>query len=1004
MEVMILIDRNLFLSPPKKYRSLPFWSWNDKLDSQELVTQIDAFDRQGIGGFFMHSREGLETKYLGDEWADAVKTSVDAAKKRGMYSWIYDEDRWPSGAAGGRVTALGNQNRAKAILIHPGICPEGDGMVFYVDKDRYRRLTSAEWYNQDSACCYTFRIELSGPSEWFNNDTPANNLNPDCVSDFLSITYEKYKDWVGDEFGKTVAGFFTDEPNFSDRRAVYQQQCGYIPYTEHLEERFRQEYGYDLFEHLPALFFDYDHSFSIRHDFWRLLSILFTDAYTHQIFDWCDKNGLQFTGHFLYENDLGWATRMGGAVMPHYRYEHVPGIDMLCDQSDEFLTILQCVSVARQMGRPYVISEMYGCTGWDFDFAGQRRIGDWQFALGVNLRCQHLALYSLKGCRKRDFPPCFNYNTSWWKKDHLTEDYFARLTALLTQGSYQSKVLVLHPQSTAWGLLGTDAIRAESWDQDSYQLKVNQYGYAFNDFLKELSFHHIAYDLGDEQIIAALGRVENGKLLVGCGCYDTVVIKQCQTVSNAVYRLLIAFIQAGGKVYLCDDMLVRIDGKLADLRDLLTACESIPVSQLLTVLAAQNSYQLEQEDGGFVSDILVHPRQLADENLYFIVNHSVTQEKHFLFTERNEFSAVEYDCLTGKISDCPVGCRNGRSALNIDLRPGQSVVIGAHCQKGNTQKRMPSHEIATLSNPDAVTPHRDNVLVLDICKGVMGDLEVSGEVWQVQRRLREELGLKPIWYNGQVQRYKWIKESACSAPASLIFPFYSETEIAEAYLAVEQIDRFRIYCNGIEQKELTEQYFLDRSIGMVKICHVCKGKNEIALQFVLDNPLELENIYLLGKFGVSPERRLTDIPRTITLGDYTVQGYYHYTGEMEYRFSLMLVPSEECRYLLKLTDIMGANVEVSVNGIYCGDYPWAGRNPIDITDALQNGSNDIVLIHTNTPRNVFGPFHDKRGKIAWTDWQVFRTEKDRYSEAYEVVPNGLFGPVRILEQGKGEKR
>ena len=316
---------------------------------------------------------------------------------------------------------------------------------------------------------------------------------------------------------------------------------------------------------------------------------------------------------------------------------------------------------------------------------------------------------------------------------------------------------------------------------------------------------------------------------------------------------------------------------------------------------------------------------------------------------------------------------------------------------------MPTHEIATLSNPDAVTPHRDNVLVLDICKGVMGDLEVSGEVWQVQRRLREKQGLKPIWYNGQVQRYKWIKETACSAPVSLVFPFYSETEIAEAYLAVEQIDRFRIYCNGIEQKELTEQYFLDRSIGMVKICHICKGKNEIALQFVLDNPLELENIYLLGKFGVSPERRLTDIPRAITLGDYTVQGYYHYTGEMEYRFSLVMAPSEECRYLLKLTDIMGANVEVSVNGIYCGDYPWAGRNPIDITDALQNGSNDIVLIHTNTPRNVFGPFHDKRGKIAWTDWQVFRTEKDRYSETYEVVPNGLFGPVRILEQGKGEK-
>ena len=143
--------------------------------------------------------------------------------------------------------------------------------------------------------------------------------------------------------------------------------------------------------------------------------------------EWCQKNGLAFTGHFLYEQEMGFGIRTGGAIMPHYRWQHVPGIDMLTEQNREFLTVKQCSSVASQFDRPRVLSETYGCSGWEFTFEGQKWNGDWQYVLGVNLRCQHLALYSLRGCRKRDYPPSFNYNTTWWKYNGVVEDYFARV-------------------------------------------------------------------------------------------------------------------------------------------------------------------------------------------------------------------------------------------------------------------------------------------------------------------------------------------------------------------------------------------------------------------------------------------------------------------------------------------------------------------------------------------------------------------------------------------------
>lgn len=121
------------------------------------------------------------------------------------------------------------------------------------------------------------------------------------------------------------------------------------------------------------------------------------------------KRGLRTTGHILYENDLGYQTRVCGAAMPQLRYLHNPGIDLLGAQTDEYLTVKQCASVAHQYERSMTISEAYGCTGWELDFSTQKWAGDWQFALGITRRCQHLALYSITGCRKRDCPPVFNY-------------------------------------------------------------------------------------------------------------------------------------------------------------------------------------------------------------------------------------------------------------------------------------------------------------------------------------------------------------------------------------------------------------------------------------------------------------------------------------------------------------------------------------------------------------------------------------------------------------------
>ena len=84
-----------------EFKAKPFWSLNGKLEKDELSRQIDVLKKMGFGGAFLHSRTGLKTEYMGEEWLDDLEFCVEELEKREMESWLYDEDRWPSGTCGG---------------------------------------------------------------------------------------------------------------------------------------------------------------------------------------------------------------------------------------------------------------------------------------------------------------------------------------------------------------------------------------------------------------------------------------------------------------------------------------------------------------------------------------------------------------------------------------------------------------------------------------------------------------------------------------------------------------------------------------------------------------------------------------------------------------------------------------------------------------------------------------------------------------------------------------
>ena len=112
-----------FRSPGKEYRGAPFWAWNGALDREELLRQVGCFREMGFGGFHMHVRSGLSTPYMSEEFLDLVEACADEAERRDMLAWLYDEDRWPSGFAGGLVTREHPEYRRRWLVLSAAPVP-----------------------------------------------------------------------------------------------------------------------------------------------------------------------------------------------------------------------------------------------------------------------------------------------------------------------------------------------------------------------------------------------------------------------------------------------------------------------------------------------------------------------------------------------------------------------------------------------------------------------------------------------------------------------------------------------------------------------------------------------------------------------------------------------------------------------------------------------------------------------------------------------------------------
>ncbi len=1010
---------------PNHYRPAPFWSWNDKLDPEELRWQIREMAKAGLGGFFMHARGGLQTEYLSREWLDCVATCIDEAKKCHLDAWLYDENGWPSGFGGGLVNGLGVDYQQKYLrheLIDASDAAEKENTIAYYSVD------GGEFLGREIPAGISGKVMRC----FFEiNRYYVDNLDAKVVREFIRVTHQFYYENLPAVLRDNLRGIFTDEPQLSRNGLLW----SFI-----LEEEYQKAYHRELLPELPLLMINRKGSAAMRIRFWSLCARLFRDNFMKQIYDWCEAHHWQLTGHHVLEENCPSQINSNGSIMAQYRYYHVPGMDHLGRMPASQTAAVQVVSSAAQFGQKQILTEDFALTGWACHFTGMRWIYQPQMATGINYLCHHLAGYSLRGLRKRDYPAGQSYHQPWWKNFNILNDSVSRTGMFLAEGKNQTNVLIVHALSSAWKVY-----------TDKYDYLLTHYSMTNDNMVNALHARQIACHFADEEIVKDVGSVSKNRFVIGNCSYDTVVIPQISNLSENMLHLLQEFHANGGRIFTVlrdalEDGPLTIDGEEAD----------GAVCQWFNSLPSFSS-----EDAAAAAVAALYPdRVKIQENA--CNTEWIRQDSHHAGGIVSTWRDLELDGKKGRFhylvntayrTPVDIGVslpRTGKYVEIIDMKTGKSEILDSVTDTGkelvfnctiaaagslalfvtdqpesNTHvslidpMSMPS--VKALPAKCGVLGRTENLLTLDRCR-----YRVDGGTWKDD----DIISLQAILLQ---------RKQDCDLEMEIDFFVDEDFNFDQPLqVAVETPERFNMALNGIPFTVQDNGYLFDKAFRRIPLTGPLKpGKNTISLKTRYTQPprvytsleaakhfeteynkltfdSELESIYLIGNFEVRhsgwTESMNHDSTRyhgafslggsldqtELQLSDLLQSGLPFFSGVLNVSQKVELSADEVRKIRFLRFKLHGANsCQVRINGKDAGICCWEPF-AYDVQGLLQEGSNTVELELTTSLRNMLGPHHLEEGECYAVTTMSFNKDPNvvgwgapPYNPGYSFVNFGI---------------
>ena len=704
-----VFSEKVFADPPLKYRPL-------RIIHDNLTTSmIDDLKNLGYGGIVTNVPYSnyLESEANWNTLVDNVSYAIDEA---GLRVWLYDEEGYPSGGAGGIVLRerpdLEAQGLATIVRETPGSetisipRPTGHGEVVLAaaypgtkddfDVGAMTDLTpfldangNLSWNAPAGQRVVFYMVRkpfyegTHAANNWFEQRRYVNLLEKEAADAFVDWTHRQYEERLGSYFGNGIEAFFTDEPSLLGTyldpppvtplvRDAPDPNVPLLPtlnWGNELFDQFELLRGYDLHPYLPFLAGGESASAKqVRWDFYRTLSELLEENYFGTLESFCAAAGVACTGHLLLEEDLFHHAVFEGNLMSLYKRMDYPGIDLLTAypwiaKVWGVTTAKLASSVAKQEGKPRVHSEI--SNAFDSSEAGlSGRLGSIavQFAYGVDTFTSYYVHTQMSNADNRQFT-----------------DYVGRLGYLLDGGKTVVKTALYYPIESVWAhTLPPESIHAADFAPEAV---------GFSESLKQTAIqlveNQIDFDYVDAAGIAG-SSAANGRMTLPDGsAYEALVVPRLSVVRSDVLEKLTVLADAGVKLVMQDggEVVGERGTDEADVRDAYAALLAHPnVAVVPNESAAPASVKAaisgpDFELGAPDPAILYQKKKYGDSYTYLIVNTSENPAQ-FEATFNVEAGRTRiWDPLTGSVTNLPTRTKNGRLAADLTFAGRQGMVV-----------------------------------------------------------------------------------------------------------------------------------------------------------------------------------------------------------------------------------------------------------------------------------------------------------------------------------------
>ena len=658
-------DAALLKNPPLDCTVTYSWLWNVPVTKELIDKSIAEAKAAGVRSLYMISmpkdfrpetmRTFLEPEYLTPEFFDLFNYAVRRCIEEGILPWLYDEGGWPSGSACGRTVR--QYPEAKTVMLKKREIALKSGEKFTPSENHFALFDGKKRLPHD----FTAEREVTLTEYFGAPNTVAPHFldytDRKMTDTFIGNTYEPFKKHFGDLFGDKIPLIFTDEPGLKQ----YTIPKGFF-------EKFESVYGYDFCDFIYVLDGDgamakTEEELRARMDYGKLLGELFVENTFAPLSEWCEKNGICYSGHVMADNYPEGGARCGYySLMNTLRYFQIPGIDVIWEQIrypyggrapvDEEETARMpffprlAPSAARQRGRNLALTESIGIYGDGITPDEIRYVTNYQIVRGINIiSYYHLPINNTRYSALATRPNFRPEKPGFYNLGHVNE-YVSRLTYLARLGHAEGDTALYHPSDDYYG---------------NPQICDAACG-SFRNLGVKLEEENVAFDIIDDYGILEATDTGDG-LRLGDALYRHISVPECKYMPDEVKAKIAPYLGKGAPTYTFkNDKLRVMTRRLDEGRLWFIFNEGEPtVTESFDIAGGKKVYRVDIASGSLCRDDTATANLLCGEIAVFLVTDkeypSVTNVSEYK-VEATDFEPIShkrfvitYDCLTAEYGD-----------------------------------------------------------------------------------------------------------------------------------------------------------------------------------------------------------------------------------------------------------------------------------------------------------------------------------------------------------------